>query len=163
MLSQIDIPSESYFSTFHDDSFGALCGQPVHRFQPRQDRKAYMPPTKAPTSAPTSAPTKAPTSVQTRIFKAFLGLVKNWPFPLRCPTVVISFCGQSCPPVSCRGNMGWRHVQLPFRCSPLASGVLVAEVGFLSFRCSGAVRTPAVRMEAAIDQPACVPPAKWTV
>ena len=54
-----------------DDSFGALCGQPVHRFRPRQDRRAYVPPTKAPTRAPTSAPTKAPTSVQTRIFKAF--------------------------------------------------------------------------------------------
>ena len=59
--------------------------------------------------------------------------------------------------------MGLRHVHIPFRCSPLTSGALVAEVGFLSFRCSGAVRTSAVRMEAANDQPACVPPAKWTV
>ena len=39
-----------------DDSFGALCDQPVHRFRPRQDRRAYMPPTKAPTSAPTRRP-----------------------------------------------------------------------------------------------------------
>ena len=72
-------------------------------------------------------------------------------------------CGPSRPPLSCRGNTGLRHVHISFRRCPLTSGAFVAEVGFLSFRCSGAVRTSAVRMEAAINQPAYVPPAKWTV
>ena len=34
---------------------------------------------------------------------------------------------------------------------------------FLPFHCSSAVRTSAVRMEAANGQPACMPPAQWTV
>ena len=229
--SQIDIPSEICFSTFHPQIsacvdgllmiiWGALLGQPVYHFRPRQDRKAYMLPTKAPSSVPTS--------VQTSIFKAFyhteqmdaeglacklllspsgdpcrapekqtVGTVtashkmltlqalsssqcrhckEGLPGPRRSfwvpsgslsPKTAASICtfidftvgekvvisaegshsgGQLLRAiissrVSCRGNMGLRHVHIALRCSPPTSGTLVAEVGFLSFSCSGAVRT----------------------